>query len=146
MMLENVPRHELNGALLKVMEEVQPDQVYIPHAGDMQKDHQLVAEACMVALRPKYDWPVRCILSYETLSETGWNTPTPQNEFIPMVYEDISAYLDGKLAALSCYASQLSDFPQARSLEAVKVLAQYRGAMMGLRAAEAFMLIRDIRK
>lgn len=144
-MLENTERFRLNQAILQVVQDVMPDEVYIPHYGDMQKDHQLVAEACMVALRPKYQQRTCRILSYETLSETGWNTPVPQNEFIPTVYEDIHPYLDKKMEAMACYRSQLSDFPQARSLESIRVLAKYRGTLMGLEAAEAFMLIRELR-
>lgn len=52
--LESVNRFDLNGKVLDVVKEVMPDEVYIPHYGDMQKDHSVVADACMVALRPKY--------------------------------------------------------------------------------------------
>ena len=55
---------------------------------------------------------------------------------------DISNYLDLKLDAMNCYQSQLSEFPNPRSLEAVSALAKYRGSTMGVEAAEAFMLIR----
>lgn len=70
-MLEGIPRHELNGKILDVVREVQPEEVFIPHYGDMQKDHQMVADAAMVAVRPKYFPQVKSIYAYETLSETG---------------------------------------------------------------------------
>lgn len=143
-MLEKVPRHELNSGILQVIRDVSPDEVYIPHWGDMQKDHRLVAEAAMVALRPKYDPVVRRIYAYETLSETGWNIPNLQNEFIPNVYVDISGYLPGKIEAMRLYRSQLEAFPAARSVEAIEALAKYRGATIGAAAAEAFELIREI--
>ena len=143
-MLEKENRYEINSALLEVIAKIRPDEVYIPHWGDMQKDHQIVAEACMVALRPKYDNNVKRIYAYETLSETGWNAPNVQNEFIPNVFVDISNYLDLKLDAMRKYQSQLADFPAARSIEAIEALAKYRGALMNLKAAEAFMLIRSI--
>jgi LmbE family N-acetylglucosaminyl deacetylase len=144
-MLEQVPRYEINNKIFNVVQEVKPDIVYMPHFGDMQKDHQIVAEAVMVAVRPKYEHAVKRIYSYETLSETGWNIPNTQNEFIPNVYEDISDYLDKKLEAMSVYESQLSDYPNPRSIEAIKALAKYRGSTVNLRAAEAFMLIREIK-
>ena len=143
-MLEEQHRYEINGKLLDVVKEVEPDEVYIPHVGDMQKDHQIVAEAAMVALRPKYPFAPKRIYAYETLSETGWNIPNIQNEFIPNVFSDVSLYLDAKLEAMKMYVSQLSDFPDARSLEAIKALAQFRGAVMNVKAAEAFMLIREM--
>ena len=143
-MLEEQHRYEINGKLLDVVKEVEPDEVYIPHVGDMQKDHQIVAEAAMVALRPKYIFAPKRIYAYETLSETGWNIPNIQNEFIPNVFSDISLYLDAKLEAMKIYSTQVSDFPDARSLEAIKALAQFRGAVMNVKAAEAFMLIREM--
>lgn len=143
--LEECHRYELNDSILKVVREVEPDEVYIPHWGDMQKDHQIVADACMVALRPKYEPKVKHIYSYETLSETAWNAPNVQNEFMPNVFVDISQTLDKKIKALSFFETQLNPFPDARSLESVEALAKYRGALMHFRAAEAFMLIREIK-
>ena len=144
-LLEKENRYEINDKLLKIVKDVAPDEVYIPHYGDMQKDHQIVADACMVALRPKYSPQVPKIYSYETLSETAWNSPSVQNEFIPNVYVDISKELSIKLAALDFFKTQIGTFPDARSLEAVEALAKYRGALMNMKAAEAFMLIRELR-
>ena len=144
-MLESVPRYELNGKILDLIRSLTPDEVYIPHPGDMQVDHRLVTEAAMVALRPKYSSKVKRIYSYETLSETGWNIPNVQNEFIPTVYEDISETMQGKLRAMSFFESQLNEFPEARSLGALKVLAEYRGSTAGVKAAEAFCLIRELK-
>ena len=143
-MMEKAERYEMNGKILDVIKEVQPDIVFIPHWGDMQKDHQMVADACMVALRPKYEPKVKSIFSYETMSETAWNAPNVQNEFIPNVFVDISDTLNKKIKALSVFKSQLSEFPDARSLEAVDALAKYRGALMHFKAAETFMLIRQL--
>lgn len=144
-LLEKENRYKINEKILEVIQRLKPNEVYIPHWGDMQKDHQIVAEACMVALRPKYEHKVSRIYSYETLSETGWNAPNAQNEFIPNVYVDINEQLQRKLEAMKVYQSQLSEYPNPRSLEAVEALAKYRGNTVGVKAAEAFMLIREIR-
>lgn len=145
-MLEEVPRYKLNDALLQVVKRTRPDTVYIPHRGDMQLDHKMIVDAMMVAVRPKYDFAPREVLMYETLSETGWDVPNTTNEFIPNVYEDISDYLKQKLDALSSFESQLAPFPAARSIEAIEALAKYRGALMGMKAAEAFTLVRSLRR
>lgn len=142
--LESVKRYELNGRLLQVINEVHPDIVFIPHIGDMQKDHQIVVDACMVALRPKYFPQVKRILAYETLSETDWNLPNTSNAFIPNVYVNIESTLEAKLEALSYYSLQISEFPDTRSVGAIESLAKYRGSLMHWKAAEAFMLIRDL--
>jgi len=143
-MLEEIPRYELNAALMSVFNEVSPHIVYIPHFGDMQKDHTLVADAAMVCVRPKYKYKVECVYAYETLSETEWDTPHAAKVFIPQRYVDITDILERKLELLACYESQLSEFPNPRSLEAVIALAKYRGSTVGVRAAEAFSVVRII--
>ncbi|OUO93091.1 PIG-L deacetylase family protein [Cloacibacillus sp. An23] len=144
-MLEEVPRHELNDSLCKVVQRIKPEEVYIPHRGDMQLDHKMIVDAAMVALRPKYEHVAKRIYAYETLSETGWDIPNTVNEFIPTVYNDISGYLDQKLQAMRFYQSQLAPYPNPRSIESLEALAKYRGSTVNKRAAEAFSLIREIR-
>lgn len=143
-MLETVPRSELNAAIFNVVQRIKPDIVYIPHRGDMQQDHKITVDAAMVALRPKYEHKIKKIYVYETLSETGWDLPNVVNEFIPTAYSDITEYLDTKIQAMKAFASQLSDYPNPRSIQAIVALAQYRGSNMNISAAEAFTVIRDI--
>ena len=143
-MLEDVPRFQLNQAIMDVILETKPEVVYLPHFGDMQKDHTLTAEAAMVGLRTKYDHVVREIYAYETLSETEWNIPHSKNAFLPNAFSDISDYLDTKLKALAMYTTQVADFPNPRSVEAVSCLAKLRGSSINVAAAEAFYLIRKI--
>ena len=145
-LLEQEPRHIVNKKVLDVINKIKPEIVYIPHFGDMQKDHFITAEAVMVAVRPKGSHIVRYVYSYETLSETEWNIPHNSNVFIPNTFVDISNTLEDKVNALRCYASQLGDFPNPRSIEAIEALAKYRGSTMGANAAEAFALIREYRK
>nr|MCR5214120.1 PIG-L family deacetylase [Eubacterium sp.] len=139
-MLETVPRYELNGKICELIMNIKPEEVYIPHRGDMQLDHKLVVDAAMVALRPKYSHVVKRIYTYETLSETGWDIPNVNNEFIPNVYEDISETLDSKIEAMDIFKSQIDEFPAARSIKAIEYLARYRGSIVSMNAAEAFML------
>lgn len=141
--LENTPRREFNQKFLDLITAQKPEEVYIPFWGDMQKDHQAVTEAAMVALREKYDHPVKRIYAYETLSETGINLPTENYSFIPNVFEDISDYLEQKKKALSFFTTQIHPFPDLRSLETVEALAKFRGSTVNVKAAEAFMLIRE---
>lgn len=144
-MLETVPRYKLNKKILDVIQSLKPNEIYIPHRGDMQLDHKIVTDACMVALRPKYGYVVPKIYAYETLSETGWNIPNVMNDFIPNVYEDVSQYIKKKMEALNLFQSQISAFPAARSIDAIEALARFRGATINVMAAEAFCLIREIK-
>lgn len=143
-MLDTVRQYELNGRFIDVLKEVKPDEVYIPHVGDIHKDHKIVAESAMVAMRPKYDFAPNRIFAYETLSETGWDIPNVQNQFIPNTFVDISNQLPLKLAYMNIYQSQISEYPDARSLKAIKALAMMRGAEMNRDAVEAFVQIRSI--
>lgn len=142
--LAQIPQYEINEKISNVIQEVKPDVVYIPHFGDMQKDHKIIAEAAMVAVRPKYKHRIKEVYAYETLSETEWNNPHSSNVFMPNVYNDISECLYEKLGAMKCYQTQISDFPNPRSLKAIEALAKYRGSTVNVKAAEAFMLIRGI--
>lgn len=144
-MLETVPRYEFNGKIAELVQKINPDEVYIPHRGDMQIDHQMVVDAAMVAVRPRGNCYPRKVYAYETLSETGWNIPNTTNEFIPTVYEDISEFLDAKLKAMDVFQSQLAPFPAARSVGAIEALARFRGATVSVQAAEAFCLIREVK-
>ena len=144
-MLETVPRYELNGKINEIIQKIKPEVLFIPHFGDMQRDHSLVSEAVMVAVRPKNDGTVRYVYSYETLSETEWNVPHVTNSFIPNTFVSIVSFLDIKLEALNCFTTQVCEFPNPRSLRAVEALARLRGSTMGVEAAEAFSLIREYR-
>ena len=143
--LEEVERYKLNNSITELIQNITPQEVYIPHRGDMQLDHKIIVDASMVALRPKYNHTVSSIYAYETLSETGWDIPNVSNEFIPTVYEDIGDTIEMKLKAMKFYKSQLAPFPAARSIEAIEALARYRGAMVNKAAAEAFSLIREVK-
>lgn len=142
--LEGYSRLDFNKAFYDAVMTVQPDEVYLPFWGDMQKDHQMTTEAAMVALRAKGKHSVKRIYVYETLSETGINIPTAENTFIPNVFVDISEYLDKKLEAMSFFKSQVHPFPDLRALETIEALAKFRGATVNVKAAEAFMLVREI--
>ncbi len=143
-MLEDVPRYRFNDSFAKIVRQIKPDIVYLPHRGDMKIDHKMTVDAAMVALRPKYQHVIKKIYAYETLSETGWDIANTTNEFIPTYYNDISNYMDKKIEALQQFTSQVAEYPNARSLEAIRALAMYRGSTMNLEAAEAFVVIREI--
>jgi len=142
--LDTIPQKELGDSITRIVDELKPDVVYIPHRGDVNKDHRLIFDAAVVATRPKPDSTIRKLLSYETLSETEWTAPFVENVFIPNLYVDISETLEIKLKAMSQYKLELREFPHPRSLEAISALAQIRGASIGVRAAEAFMVVREI--
>lgn len=145
--LDTIGQKELNDKISEVVQKVNPETVFIPFLGDINKDHKLVSEASLVALRPKPEFPVKRVFYYEVLSETDWAKPAQKIEeiFLPNYYEDISDFLEHKLKAMQCYESELKKYPHPRSLEGLKILAQKRGMEVGKNCVEAFMLIREIK-
>lgn len=140
--LDSVLQKDLNFSISKVVREVEPETIFIPHFGDLNQDHRLVHEASLVASRPFTASCVKRILAYETLSETEWGVS--HRDFRPTVYQNIESTLKYKIEAMSAYASELQEPPHPRSLEIIEALAKKRGSEAGLRLAEAFMLIREI--
>lgn len=143
--LDVVGLGKLSRCFIKIINDIKPDEVYIPHPGDMHFDHRIVSDAVMVGVRPKYEHVVKRVYTYETLSETGWNIPSQNNDFIPTVYEDIADTLQLKLDAMAEFHSQLEEYPSPRSLDAIEALAKYRGSTVSVEYAEAFSLIREIK-
>ena len=145
--LKDLPAYKINGAVRDVITSVDPQWVFLPFPGDRHEDHRSVYSAACVALRPIRPNPtVATIACYETPSETHWHSPGLEPAFDPNWFVDISDHVDAKLQALQCYQSQLKpdQAPPARQPEAVRSLARWRGATVGLHAAEAFVIVRRI--
>ena len=144
--LDTLPQKDLNDAISKCVNDIKPEIAFIPFHGDINKDHKLVSEATLVALRPKPGSPTKKVYLYEVLSETEWSKPAQKIEdvFVPNYYEDITDFLDDKIKVMKCYKSEVKEYPHPRSLEGIKVLAQKRGMEIGVKYAEAFMLLRQI--
>ncbi|MDN3676685.1 PIG-L deacetylase family protein [Flavobacterium paronense] len=142
--LDITSRAEISRAIAKVIQELQIEELYLPHRGDIHHDHGIVFHAGLVAARPVNNSTVKRIFTYETLSETEWAAPFSDDAFIPNHFVNIEAQMKSKLDAMICFGTQVKSFPSTRSLETIEALAKYRGATVGFARAEAFMVIRTI--
>lgn len=142
--LDLVSGAELSTEIGNHIKEKNIDTLYLPHRGDIHHDHTAVFNAGIVAARPVNNNPVKWIFSYETLSETEWAPPFPDDQFHPTTFVDISAEMEAKLEAMKCFKSQLKKFPNPRSVETIEALATFRGSTVGFGRAEAFMTLRQI--
>ena len=140
--LDTIPQKEINDMLSDVIQKVKPQVLYIPHKGDINKDHQIVFESAMVAARPTGEIPIR-ILSYEVLSSTEWYN---HEAFNPNVFVEITDTLETKIKAMEQYKHGLMKPPHPRSIEGIISLATLRGFTVGVKYAEAFTLVREIIK
>ena len=144
--LDTVPLADISREISKVISELKINVLYLPHRGDIHNDHRVVFNAGLVAARPVGNCSVTEIYAYETLSETEWAAPFGDDAFIPTCFVNVESTLDAKMEAMQCFKSQLKAFPNPRSLETIEALAKFRGATVGFKAAEAFMIIRKIIK
>lgn len=121
-----------------------PDVVLTHHVGDVNIDHRIVHDAVIAACRPQPGFSVNELLFFEIPSSTEWRPPGSGPPFVPNVFVDVSDCFENKAAALQAYKNELRIFPHPRSVEAIQALARWRGAMVGVPMAEAFMLGRLI--
>ena len=143
-MINSEPLHKVNGRISKIINDFKPHIVFCPYP-DRHIDHRLIFDSVMVATRPVgIGRDIEILAAYETLSETHWNAPHIEPNFTPNWVVDITEQIDNKLDALSCYKSQISDFPGPRSIEAVEALAKFRGTQAGFGYGEGFHVIRMI--
>lgn len=139
-MLDTKPLLEITQLIEAIVSRVQPTIVYTHHAGDLNRDHQIVHLAAMTALRPVPGSTCRAIYAFEVLSSTEWGTGFAPNHFV-----DISdGFMDLKLDALKCYDEEMRPPPHTRSYENVEALAEVRGASVGVPFAEAFVTMRSV--
>lgn len=143
--LDQYPRYKMANEIASVIRKYSIDTVYIPHRGDCHLDHRIIHECAMVACRPIANSTVKAVYAYETLSETEWGEPMSSEAFVPTKYVSFSEdEFNIKLKAMSCFKTQLYDFPASRSLEAIEALAKYRGATVSKMRAESFEVLREI--
>jgi LmbE family N-acetylglucosaminyl deacetylase len=142
--LDEIDLLDITQAVERIIGKIEPSTIYTHHAGDLNIDHLLCHRAVLTACRPLPDSRVRRIYSMEVPSSTEWSSPHSADGFAPTRFVDISATNETKRHALEAYAEEMRPFPHPRSFEAINALAMWRGASAGLRAAEAFMVVREI--
>lgn len=122
-----------------------PEIIYTHHSSDVNIDHQIIHRAVVTACRPLPGQSVQSLLFFEIPSSTEWQVLSNTAAFVPNWFVSIEETLDCKVHALESYNSEMREFPHPRSITAVRALAAWRGASIGAKAAEAFVLGRVIR-
>lgn len=126
-------------------EQFCPDFIFTHHGGDLNIDHQVTFQAVMTATRPMEDEQVKAIFTFETPSASEWQASCDPRHFMPNFYMEISeADLKAKCDAMAAYEFESRAFPHPRSAEALRILAQSRGYVVGKRLAETFQMVRMI--
>lgn len=129
----------------KHVKEFKPETVYTHHFGDLNIDHQMCSEAVVIACRPTENETVKQVFMFETLSSTEMAGYGATNVFLPNYFVDIQKQLDRKIESMSCYKSELKNYPHPRSLESIKINAQLWGTKVNTLAVEPFSLFRELK-
>lgn len=143
--LDTVPLLEVVKLVEDLVDRIRPEIIYTHHPGDLNVDHGVVHRAVLTATRPMNGQCVREIYAFEVPSSTEWAFQRLEPSFRPNVFVDIADSLETKVAALGCYGTEIREFPHPRSAEALRAIATRWGSVAGVKAAEAFELIRSVR-
>ncbi len=125
--------------LIEIIRKVRPDRVFIHSSEDRNADHQVVHDLSLSAVRSaEGPWYPEAEGEPHYIAEIyGFEVWNPINE--PGLIEDISDSFLAKLDLLRIHESQVAEYPY---LEGAEGLAQYRGALISKKYAEAFEVIR----
>jgi LmbE family N-acetylglucosaminyl deacetylase len=122
-----------------------PDVIFTHHGGDVNIDHQKTFESVITATRPMTGEKVKTIITFETPSGTEWRASSDPRHFIPNFFISVSQVdIEAKISAMQQYQFEKREYPHPRSPEALKILAQRWGIVIGCDFAEAFTIVRTI--
>ena len=141
--MDSVDLLDVVKAIEAFLERSKPHVVYTHWPFDLNVDHRVVSEAVQTACRPIPQSVQEQMLFFEVPSSTECRI-SGSRSFEPNYFVEVSATLELKRRALESYASEMRAWPHARSLDAVEALARWRGASVGVEAAEAFALGRTL--
>jgi len=143
---DSIPLLDVVKPIEKIICQIKPQEIYTHSAGDLNIDHVITHRAVITATRPMADCPVSDVYAFEVPSATDWAFQQFQPVFKPNVFVDISRSIDDKIEAMICYEGESRPFPHPRSSEAIRSSARRWGSVAGLAYAEAFELIRSVRR
>lgn len=140
--LDALPIFEITRFLEGVVAKVQPNIVYTHHFAELNRDHRTAYEATTVSVRPYALPSFRKLLCYQVDTLEHWGHGPAQYN----VHVDITESLGAKLEAMAVYETEVREYPHPRSLEALRQTAYRNGASVGLKAAEIFQMVLEVRR
>jgi LmbE family N-acetylglucosaminyl deacetylase len=129
---------EIITPLEQAVQDTRPHIIYTQYGGDINRDHELLFKAMLVASGPTEDF-IEAVYAFDTASSTEWAYP---RTFIPDVWVDITSTLQTKLDAMACYESEVRAYPHPRSLDALANRSAAWGNQCCMKHAEVFMTVR----
>ena len=145
--MDTVPFLSIVQSIEEEIKNFKPSIIFTHFENDLNVDHRLVFKAVLTATRPKSKTFVNKIYCFEIPSSTDFNFSRNKNKlFNPNYFVNIESFIKKKIDCLKIYKSEMRSWPHPRSLKGVKNLTQYRGSLVGLKFAEAFINLREVQK
>lgn len=132
-LLDTVPSYELTRQLDEVIDEFQPDEVFINYRS-LHQDHIKMYECALASCRLREGYSPKMVALYEYPFATTQVGPIGGG----YMYHDISDCINGKVALFEKYDSQIRKSPSPLNREGVLALARIRGVECGVEYAEKF--------
>ena len=136
--MDTMPLINIVKTVEKSIDDFNPTVLFTHFPHDLNVDHRITSQACLVAARPKVNRSIKSLLYFEVQSSTEWNFGSSQ--FIPNMFVDVSDSFGFKVDALKEYQVEIEAFPEARSFAGVEARSTVRGVTVGVSNAEAFQI------
>jgi LmbE family N-acetylglucosaminyl deacetylase len=142
--LDQFPILEINKIIEKEIKLFSPDTILTHSSVDANSDHRRVNESIIMATRPGALNLVESILCFEVLSSTEWKF---SNSFTPNYFVSLGKNeAEKKVKSMKAYESEVGDFPFPRSEKGIMSMLRVRGMQSGSEYAEAFEILRIIKR
>jgi N-acetylglucosamine malate deacetylase 1 len=135
--------NDLLKSISSVISSIKPDSIFSVNKSDIHTDHQITAKAVFSATKSFRCPFVKNIFMYECISETEFSPPFNENAFLCNAFVDVSNFFKQKIDIMKIYDTELQMQPLPRSIENISALATFRGSIISVKYAEAFMVIRS---
>jgi len=129
------PDSRLISVIERLLENIQPTEVYTHWMGDSHPEHVALTQAVLAATRHnRYS-----VFMYEATIPGG----ITGHSFTPQRFIDISDTIEKKMNSLAAYETQVERYGTGW-LEAVRGRAAHRGFQIGKAYAEAFQVVKHV--
>jgi len=139
--MDTISNLQITKTIENTISDFKPTNVYTTPQYDVNVDHTSLFHATLTATRPRKNYYVKKVFSFEVLSSSEWYFPV---SFTPNTFVDISKELASKIKAIKAYKNELREFPHPRSVIAIEANARKWGSVSGFSFAEAFSLVRSL--
>lgn len=138
--LDRYDDSEIIQKISSVIKEVEPTIVVLPFFSDVHSDHRITFNLCYSCTKT-FRYPfIKKIMMMEIVSETEYAL----HAFKPNYFIDIADYIEQKIQILYYFESEVGIHPFPRSEETIRANSMVRGAMAGVKYAEAFIILKSI--